>query len=206
MARSILLTIFAFIFFSCTVLAPINTDDDDDNDDTDTTAIDDDDDNDDDGYPTPGTNDDDDDTTAIIDDDDDAECIDCGSVTYTGECDGTILSWCDNGCLKTPDCNEAGQFCGWVSSTTGYNCVDSCTARLEIYNWCADPIDLLDYDPASGTCTAAVATLNFSQYWYGDFPSDTPIAFCVCDSLGNCTNDYQNLVCGETTTYEVCGN
>jgi hypothetical protein len=45
---------------------------------------------------------------------------DCGSVTYEGVCDNDVLSYCDNGALKTLDCSANGGACGWNASK-GYN-------------------------------------------------------------------------------------
>lgn len=200
MARTTILTIFAFLFFSCTVVAPVNTDDDDDTtvaDDDDDTATDDDDD-------TTATDDDDD--TIVADDDDNTVCNDCGGLDFLGQCDGTILSWCQDGCLQTSDCNSVGKYCRWVDDNTGYDCVATCEATLNIYNYCAETISLYDYDPSTASCGAAVANLNFGEYWYGTFDNDTPVAFCACDPSNNCYNDYQALVCGETASYYLCGN
>lgn len=50
---------------------------------------------------------------------------DCGSVTFEGVCSNDVLSYCENGVLKTLDCSANGSVCGWNDSA-GYNdCVAS---------------------------------------------------------------------------------
>lgn len=48
----------------------------------------------------------------------------CGAVTYTGECQGDELVWCEGGDLKTFDCATKDKVCGFQGDTVGYNCVD----------------------------------------------------------------------------------
>jgi hypothetical protein len=48
----------------------------------------------------------------------------CGAVTYAGECDGAVLTWCnDKGELETYDCSSTGQVCGWQNGDVGNNCL-----------------------------------------------------------------------------------
>ena len=42
----------------------------------------------------------------------------CGGISYEGCCDGTELNYCDNGELKTVDC----QSCGWKQQAQYYDC------------------------------------------------------------------------------------
>ncbi len=45
----------------------------------------------------------------------------CGDVTFEGCCDGSVLTWCENGELKSADC--AGKpSCGWDAANGYYNC------------------------------------------------------------------------------------
>ena len=47
----------------------------------------------------------------------------CGSIDYHGTCDGDVVKWCDSGELKTTDCAETGNTCGWTGQQKGYYCV-----------------------------------------------------------------------------------
>lgn len=47
----------------------------------------------------------------------------CGGVTYEGQCDGAVLSWCDNGEVSTIDCGSHGRACGWDGGNGFYNCL-----------------------------------------------------------------------------------
>lgn len=49
----------------------------------------------------------------------------CGSLTYTGKCDGSVLSWCEKDAKKTVDCAATGQTCGYQDASVGYNCLGS---------------------------------------------------------------------------------
>ncbi len=46
----------------------------------------------------------------------------CGGIDFIGECEGTVLRYCDNGILVVWDCAWTGQGCGWVDNQTGYDC------------------------------------------------------------------------------------
>ncbi|MCK6570321.1 CAP domain-containing protein [Myxococcota bacterium] len=46
----------------------------------------------------------------------------CGGIDFIGECEGTVLRYCDNGFLVVWDCAWSGQGCGWVDNRTGYDC------------------------------------------------------------------------------------
>lgn len=45
----------------------------------------------------------------------------CGTITYTGCCNGNVLTWCENDVIETIDCTE-NLSCGWNSSDGFYNC------------------------------------------------------------------------------------
>jgi hypothetical protein len=46
----------------------------------------------------------------------------CGGLDFIGECQGTVLRYCENGALVVWDCAWFGQGCGWVDDQTGYDC------------------------------------------------------------------------------------
>lgn len=47
----------------------------------------------------------------------------CGDLSYQGKCDGSLLSWCENGAVKSYDCAAAGKECVWENDSVGNNCV-----------------------------------------------------------------------------------
>ena len=48
----------------------------------------------------------------------------CIGVTYTGLCDGEIVTWCDDEELHGIDCSENEQVCGFDAENGVYNCLD----------------------------------------------------------------------------------
>jgi hypothetical protein len=47
----------------------------------------------------------------------------CGAVTFEGECDANVVSYCDDGELHTVDCAAAGQTCGWNAQQSYFDCL-----------------------------------------------------------------------------------
>jgi hypothetical protein len=47
----------------------------------------------------------------------------CGSVTAEGTCDGSTVTWCDSGQLRTFDCATQAQTCVWNDTKAYYDCV-----------------------------------------------------------------------------------
>lgn len=46
----------------------------------------------------------------------------CQGIDFIGECQGSVLRYCDNGVLVVWDCTWSGEPCGWVDAATGYDC------------------------------------------------------------------------------------
>ncbi|MEZ4318853.1 MAG: hypothetical protein R3F61_15165 [Myxococcota bacterium] len=46
----------------------------------------------------------------------------CGGITYEGQCDGNVLSWCENEQVNTATC-ESPNTCGYDSAQSYYNCL-----------------------------------------------------------------------------------
>ena len=46
----------------------------------------------------------------------------CEGLDFIGECQGTVLRYCDAGALVVWDCAWSLQSCGWVDANTGYDC------------------------------------------------------------------------------------
>jgi hypothetical protein len=46
----------------------------------------------------------------------------CQGIDFIGECQGSLLRYCDNGVLVVWDCAWSGEPCGWVDASTGYDC------------------------------------------------------------------------------------
>ncbi len=47
----------------------------------------------------------------------------CVSIDEKGLCDGTVLSWCDNGQVEKRDCARQGKVCSQIDPEHGYTCV-----------------------------------------------------------------------------------
>ena len=58
----------------------------------------------------------------------------CGDIDFTGECQGDVSVWCEDGELAAYDCAADGMTCGWSEENQYYDCVphpactDDCTA------------------------------------------------------------------------------
>ncbi len=46
----------------------------------------------------------------------------CQGYDYRGQCDGTVLTWCEDGEVFSQDCADDDQVCGLVDEATGYDC------------------------------------------------------------------------------------
>ncbi|MBI5534184.1 MAG: D-alanyl-D-alanine carboxypeptidase family protein [Deltaproteobacteria bacterium] len=49
----------------------------------------------------------------------------CGNVSYEGECQGDVLSYCEGSEVKTIDCAAKNAICSWNASKSYYDCVAS---------------------------------------------------------------------------------
>ena len=52
-------------------------------------------------------------------------CVSCNGVSSLGCCNGTVVTWCDAGCLKTIDCSTntaPADTCGWDATNGFYDC------------------------------------------------------------------------------------
>jgi hypothetical protein len=47
----------------------------------------------------------------------------CGDLSFSGQCDGDVLSWCEGGKIKTYDCAANGKTCGYQDDSVGHNCI-----------------------------------------------------------------------------------
>jgi hypothetical protein len=47
----------------------------------------------------------------------------CAQLGYAGECNGSVLTWCENGQVKQVDCATTGATCGFESADVGNNCL-----------------------------------------------------------------------------------
>ncbi len=48
---------------------------------------------------------------------------DCGGITAEGVCDGNLLSWCEQGQVRSFDCGVQGEGCGWNEAKSYNDCV-----------------------------------------------------------------------------------
>ena len=74
----------------------------------------------------------------------------CGDVTFEGQCDGEVVSWCEDGELMVADCTEIGGHCGWSSEDAFFDCLDlddpctgatfegTCSDDGSTVTWCDD--------------------------------------------------------------------
>ena len=46
----------------------------------------------------------------------------CAGLDYLGSCDGSVARWCDEGEVKTLDCSQQGDTCGFVNDEIGFYC------------------------------------------------------------------------------------
>lgn len=89
----------------------------------------------------------------------------CAGLDFAGQCNGTLLEWCDNGAPRSFECASTGQTCGWQNDDVGNNCVapppvDPCngetyTGRCDgaTLVWCEDEIvRTFDCASTSQTC------------------------------------------------------
>jgi hypothetical protein len=47
----------------------------------------------------------------------------CGTLDYKGQCQGSLLVWCEGGVKRSKDCSADGRSCGYQDSSVGYNCL-----------------------------------------------------------------------------------
>jgi hypothetical protein len=47
----------------------------------------------------------------------------CNGITYAGQCDAGVLSWCENNQLQSVDCGAYNKQCGWDGGNGFYNCL-----------------------------------------------------------------------------------
>ncbi len=96
----------------------------------------------------------------------------CGDVTFEGQCEGTVVVWCDGGTLNSFDCADEAKVCGYTEGI-GFQCVaDSTCIPQCVGKACGD-------DACGGSC--------------GSCPTGE-----LCNSGGQCEAETE---CG-TVTYE----
>ena len=138
---------------------------------------------------------------------------DCGDVTFQGECDGTIVRWCDNGSLSEIDCAtdffQEGQTgsCELFTDDFGYFCAaapgDICLSQGNPLLCAGDGpagCSINDFTTAEGSACVAFETdcvspedpeADFPAYCEGDLAVvgcnvDQPIAYNCESFTGTC--------------------
>ena len=48
----------------------------------------------------------------------------CGGLDYAGQCEGTVIQWCENDEVIQLDCADHGAVCGWDADHEYYTCMD----------------------------------------------------------------------------------
>jgi hypothetical protein len=86
----------------------------------------------------------------------------CGAVTAFGSCDGDVLSWCDNGVVRTRDCGTCGdEVCALVDNAVGFACIDDPCGGLsfqgecdgDVARWCENgEVKQVDCAAEGGRC------------------------------------------------------
>jgi hypothetical protein len=137
--------------------------------------------------------------------------VDCGDITFQGECDGTLVRWCDEGSLREIDCAtfyQDGQTgsCELFTDDFGYFCAvqagEICLSEGNVL-FCAgdDPTgcaisDLTTPDgsscvPFEADCVVPEGETPFAAYCEGDFAVvsctvDQPVAYDCAAFTGTC--------------------
>jgi hypothetical protein len=98
----------------------------------------------------------------------------CGDVSSYGSCDGQVLTWCDDGVVRTRDCGACAERCILASETEGFACVESDCGDLDnqgecdgtVSRWCDDTGRKAEYDCADEghTCTFLGEQLGYYCY------------------------------------------
>ena len=138
----------------------------------------------------------------------------CGDVDYKGECDGTKLTWCQNGKLMNFDCQNLGgtYVCGWESDTVGNNCIDQsgCQPVCEGKE-CGQ-------DGCGGTCGKCQAGLSCQAGLCVEGPCESDCAGAECgdDGCGGlcgtcppgwfCEGGHCNTICQPNCAGKECGS
>jgi len=66
-------------------------------------------------------------------------CVDntCGDLDYLGQCNGNVAEWCDgNGKIRTVNCANHDQVCGWVGDEKGYYCMSEPCGDVDYFGQC----------------------------------------------------------------------
>ena len=113
-------------------------------------------------------------------------CAPCQNLDFYGECDGDILLWCDEGCLRSLDCSQTNNSkCLLEDNKTGYNCVSHCEIKLKFSNYCTDKdLRVCLLDAIDGTCLETEITLHAGEEESKEyfFYQTTEFYFRLCDA------------------------
>ncbi|MEW5847850.1 MAG: M23 family metallopeptidase [Myxococcota bacterium] len=127
----------------------------------------------------------------------------CNGVTFEGECNGTLLRWCENNQLNEYECATDGLSCGYDDAIPGYNCIsDPCRGvtyegecQGALLRYC-DNQQLVEYDCAGegNTCgyDAAIPGYNCVAGGASSSSSSSSGGTDPCgglDYLGECQGD-----------------
>ncbi|MCB9507998.1 MAG: hypothetical protein H6697_10065 [Myxococcales bacterium] len=91
----------------------------------------------------------------------------CGQSEAAGRCDGSVLTFCDDGTRHTLDCALGGLTCGWADELGWYDCLGADGASAPPTNadqcadfpgdgWCADDATLAYCSQPTGSATATI--------------------------------------------------
>ncbi len=132
----------------------------------------------------------------------------CGGLDFAGECQGSLLRWCEGGVVRSFECSVQGETCGYQSAQLGNNCIPisapsecdrlgyagECAGGL--LRWCENgSIRQRDCGAAGQTCG-----------WQDDSVGNN--CLYTCDSLGyvgTCDGDMLRWCENGTMRQQSCG-
>lgn len=108
----------------------------------------------------------------------------CGTFTEFGECNGTVLRWCNAGTLAQIDCNDDGSACILIDPAWGYDC-----ATVVGGNCLVDSTEF-DWTFCQGTAPGCL---------------DNESEFICTENLGVCTENQLSTCIGDRLIYDCAG-
>ncbi len=143
------------------------------------------------------------------------QCVDaCQGLTYEGQCEGDVLSFCNGGQIASGDCAEFGGCCGWDPGGGYFDCLegDACTTcehgcaagdtgcnAAGTHAWTCATADNGCLAPEYSTCASGECDATTGQCVGGGPPPCDP----VCTGK-QCGDDGCGGSCGTCAAGESC--
>lgn len=128
-------------------------------------------------------------------------CDPCGDVTDAGCCDGDMLTWCEDGCLRTIDCfwnDPPDDVCGWEAGYGFYDCGGDGADPSGVNPWACDGACVPD-------CTGRECGWNGCDGFCGTCPGGETCIDGTCEP-GTCVPDCALRDCGPDGCGGSCGD